>query len=159
MGGAIRDGMPSTAGHGGIDGDCPECGDKLTWTGWGWSVHPPGYHQAIRRRLYRAIRRLAAREYFEREKAAQAASCGSVALKWKCGALRGDANEWWVFVAQEMWDDGGLFRDAVLAHFRADLAELVRTVHGIEVNPATFFHKVYDERTASGCNPRPAPLS
>lgn len=138
------DWTPHAEGWGGVHGDCHECGGKLMWTGQGWSAHSLGHHAAERRLLLRAVATLLTRQHSEREMVSEAARTGCVAVKWRCGALRGSGNEWWTLLSIEFWEDQGPFRDAMMGTFRATLAEHVRLEHGIDVNPATFFHKAYE---------------
>lgn len=144
------DRVPSENGYGGVHGDCPYCGEKLLWTGWGWSVHSEVYHQGVRRRLLRAVARLVSHEMNVRVWAAQNADDGLVGIRWRCGVYPGWQSEERWELPFEWWDaqreeEGG--QEFILAAIREHLAYLFENQHGVRTNPATWFHKVYDGRS------------
>lgn len=143
------DRVPSAEGYGGVDGDCPQCGEKLMWTGWGWSVHSVGYHLGVQRRLLRAVAGLVRHEADVRAWEAQNAAEGLVGIRWRCGVYPGWQSEERWELPQEWWDaqvfeEGG--QEFILRAIREHLAELWEAAYGVKVNPATWFHRVYDPR-------------
>lgn len=121
------------------------------WTGWGWSAHSHVYHDAARRRLLGAIRRLLDQETRNRVLIAQAGAQGLVGIRMQSGVYRGLSM--WHTVTREFWDelDGpdafmNMNRDWLLRHLRWKATDHARWKYGVEVNPATWFHKIYDER-------------
>lgn len=132
------------------DGDCSECGMNLVWGGMRWVPHTQGWHDATRRWLLRTVGRLLDREARARLRGATAGAQDCVALRWRCGALRGPGNEWWTDVPAELlgdWERDPLFRYDSLRALRITLAEHVERMHGMTVNPATFAFRMYDGRS------------
>jgi hypothetical protein len=118
------------------------------WTGWGWSLHSVEYHQATQRRLLRAIRRLLDREADLRVWGAQNAAQDLVGIRWRCGVyplLQEQRTEVPRFIWEGIGED---WQQRYLADVRELLTVQLRLEHGVEVNPATWFHKVYDARGA-----------
>lgn len=154
------DRVPSEDGYGGVNGDCPACGDKLMWTGWGWSAHGMDYHRATERRLLRAARALMDREADLKQWRARNAAGGLVGIRWQCGVYPGWQSERRTTLHGWMWDAMTDHRkDLWLKGVRGALTRALERHYDVVVNQATWFHKVYDDRTASGCDSRPAPLS
>lgn len=148
------DRAPSAEGYGGVDGDCPYCGEKLMWTGWGWSVHSVGYHLGVQRRLLRAVAALVKHEADVRAWEAQNAAQGLVGIRWRCGVYPGWQSEQRSVVPQFIWDlwmrAGPDWRAEYLRDIRTLLAAQFWLEHGVEVNQATWFHRVYDPRVKAG---------
>lgn len=151
--GGVRDGawdgpwVPSAEGYGGVDGDCPYCGEKLMWTGWGWSVHSVGYHQTVQRRLVRAVVRTVGHEADVRAWEAQNAAQGLVGVRWRCGVYPGWQSERRTRVSAWQWDAMDEWQRHVhLRAVRRVLTQAWARHWGVEVNQATWFHRVYDPR-------------
>lgn len=128
-----------------MSGDCPECGQPVVWR---WLEHTQEAHERTRARLYEAIGRLLDREATARLRGAQADVQGCVAIRWRCGALRGPGNEWWTDVPDELMQEAERnhpFWTDSLAGIRSTLADYVHNVYGMEVNPATFRHRIYGD--------------
>lgn len=143
------DGVPSAGGHGGIGGVCPECGWKLMWTGWGWSAHSEVHHAGARRRLLRSVRELVANEAALRLWLAEIAAHDLVGVRWRNGVYPGWQSEERWEVPVEWWDglDAGE-REELLFTMRRAMSTDFLVKHGVVVNSATWFHKIYDGRTA-----------
>jgi hypothetical protein len=130
-----------------VSDTCPECECPLLWTGHGWSAHSTIHHAIDRQRLYREI---ASHLDQAAELKAWLAGNGAgdfVGIRWRCGVYPGWQSEMRTSVSREIWEALGRHaggRERVLAHMRAGLADHFREVHGVKVNPATWFHKVYD---------------
>lgn len=69
----------------------------------------------------------------------------------RSGVYRGLST--WHTVTREFWDELGepgafmnMDRDWLLAHLRESASEYARRVWGVEVNPATWSHTIYDKR-------------
>lgn len=141
----VGDRVPSEDGYGGVHGDCPYCGEKLMWTGWGWSVHSVGYHAGVQRRLVRAVRRLVDLEADLKLWRAETAADGCVGIRWRCGVYPGWQSELRTSVPYEAWDsaDHGM----LLRIMREGNTWALKARYGADVNPATWFHKVYDGRS------------
>ena len=132
-----------------VSGDCAECGGSLLWGGVRWVEHTQDEHDGTRRRLLGAVARLLRREAAARRRGAHAGVQDCVALRWRCGALRGPGNEWWTDVPSELlgdWERDPVFRHDNLRALRITLAEHVERMHGMTVNPATFTFRMYDGR-------------
>jgi hypothetical protein len=125
--------------------ECPECGRLRLWGGQGWLPHTERQHQTVRRALLRTISRIVAQEVRAREIVAQNAAQGCVTIRWKCKSVVTPENEWWSAIPQELWDAiGESGRQGLLRELRSGGAWLVRQRYNIDVNPVTFFHKIYD---------------
>jgi hypothetical protein len=125
--------------------ECPECGRIRFWGGTGWLPHTERQHQAIRRALLRTVARILAQECYVREIVAQNAAQGFVSVRWKCKSVEVPANEWWSKIPKELWDGLGEAEQlGLLRELRAGGAWLVRQRHNIDVNPVTFFYKIYN---------------
>ena len=126
--------------------DCPECGGRLMWAGLSYATHSTEYHAGVRRRLLRAVRLLLDREADVKAWRAELSAQGLVGIRWRCGVYPGWQSEGRTTVPQEMWDLGQHWRQAYLRDTRWALAIELEMWPGVEVNPATWFHKIYDER-------------
>lgn len=127
---------------------CPECGRIRLWGGLkaGWLPHTEGHHQALRRGLLRAAGRLLAQETDLRLWRAQNAAQGFVGIRWRNGVYPGWQAEQRSQVprkAWETWSEG--FRDQFLWDSREMFTWWLRSRHGLTVNQATWFHKIYDD--------------
>ena len=114
-----------------------------------WESHPQAYHDGLRRRLLGAVSHLMARELNVRLWVAQNAADGLVGIRWRCGVYPGWQSErrwelpyaWW---DAQLDEHGG--QEFILRAIREHLAYLWENEHGVKVNPATWFHKIYDVR-------------
>lgn len=98
-----------------------------------------------------AIARLLDREVQHRLRAAQAAAQGLVGVSMRSGVYRGLST--WHTVTREFWDELGesgafmnMDREWLLAHLRESASDFTRCLWGVEVNPATWSHTIYDKR-------------
>lgn len=141
------DGVPSAGGYGGVDGDCPECGGPLLWTGRGWSAHSLVHHAGVRRRLLRAVRELMVHEVAMKLWLAEIAAHGLVGVRWRNGVYPGWQSEERWEVPVEWWDglDAGEREELLLTMRRAMSTDFL-VKRGAVVNSATWFHRVYDVR-------------
>lgn len=126
---------------------CPECGGLLVWGGMGWVPHSQGYHQRARKRLLRAAHRLLNREAQLKAWGAENAAQELVGVRWRNGVHTGWAFEDRWTIPQEYWDEltAEQAHDTLKA-MRAYLTDQLREQHGLHVNPATWYHKIYDPR-------------
>jgi hypothetical protein len=123
---------------------CPECGLPLVWAGMHFSPHTQRYHEATRRRLLGAVAGILDREAKERAWALEAAVQGLVGIRWRSGVYPALGCAY-TQVPRELWEMlGEEGRAYFLREFRAGLAWQVKKKYGLDVNPATFFHKMYD---------------
>ena len=128
-----------------MSGDCPECGEKLVWAGMSWAEHSPQHHDGVQRRLLGAVARLMAQEVRDGLLAAQAGAQGLVGIRMKSGVYRGLVM--WHTVSRDFWDEPGpLGRDGLLRHLRSSSSDGARWKYGVDVNPATWTHTIYDGR-------------
>lgn len=131
---------------------CPECDGPLMWAGMRYEVHSPEYHAGTRRRLYGAVARLLDQEVRDQFIAAQAGAQGLVGIRMKSGVYRGLTM--WSNITQDFWDElgeseglgMGADREWLLRHLRGRASECAQWKYGVEVNPATWTHKIYDAR-------------
>lgn len=135
-----------------MSGDCPECDDPMLWAGMSWEPHTQARHDGARRRLYGAIARLLDQEVRNRFLVAQAASQGLVGIRMNSGVYRGLVM--WHTISGEFWDElgraegmgMGADRAWFLRHLRGLSTDGARWKYGVDVNPATWSHKIYDDR-------------
>lgn len=122
------------------------------WAGMHYEAHSPEYHQATRRRLCKAVARLLDQEVRDRFIAAQTAAQGLVGIRMKSGVYRGLVM--WSTITQDFWDElgeseglgMGADRSWLLRHLRGQASDCAQWKYGVEVNPATWTHKIYDAR-------------
>ncbi len=130
-----------------MSGDCRECGRGLLWGGMGWGEHSELYHQGVREGLLMAAVWVLAREAEVRAWEAQNAAQGLVGVRWRCGVYPGWQSERRTTVPYGLWNSREHnWRGQYLADAREHLACLWEARYGVKVNPATWFHRVYDPR-------------
>lgn len=133
-----------------MHGDCPECGGALIWGGHNYVPHSDTFHAVTRRFLLKALR-----DQLERQKSLTAwqemlAREGLIGFRWRNGVYSGWQSEERWELAYEWWDSTLIMgdREFILAEIRGHLTYLFENQHGIKVNQATWFHKIYDPRLA-----------
>lgn len=131
-----------------MSGDCPECDEPMDWAGMSREPHTQARHDGARRRLYGAIARLLDQEVRNGFLVAQAASQDLVGIRMNSGVYRGLVM--WNTISRDFWDElgepGGLDREWLLRHLRGQASDCAKWKYGVDVNPATWSHKIYDER-------------
>lgn len=126
---------------------CAECGQLAGWTSPGSSSHTDEHHEGVRRRLYRALRVLLDRETDVKLWRAHNAAQGLVGIRWRNGVYPGWQSEERWELPYEWWD--GLYdgdQTMILRVMREHLSERFERDHGVRVNQATWFHRIYDGR-------------
>lgn len=126
-------------------GDCPECDHPLLWGGSGWLAHTTEYHRTWRTYQLRRLRWLFQAQATHRAWLDELVRDDLVGFRWRNGVYPGWQledrwelpREWW-----EDLDDGEKYW--TLRIMRIYLSEQTRENHGVDVNPATWFHKVYE---------------
>ncbi len=128
---------------------CEVCERPMIWAGQSYVPHTEAQHAGTRKFLLRAVATRLAYLTDVRLNQVEAHTDDCVAVQWRSGVYRRQLpDEWWM-VPCEWWDSlSGEAMAGVLRAMRAHLsAKLLRT-HGVEVNPATWFHRVHDYRLA-----------
>lgn len=127
-----------------MSGDCPECGQSLVWRGQSWSAHSDTYHARTRRRLLWAVARLLVQQAELDEWLEELDASELVGFRWRNGVYPGWQLEDRWGIPREWWADlDEQEKLHTLKVMRQHLTELLMEKHGIEVNQATWFHKIY----------------
>lgn len=128
-----------------MSGDCPECDRPLLWGGMGGVEHTDAQHALYRHTLTKAVtlqlRYLRGLWQWQQETAFR--RC--VGIRWRNGVYPGWRTESRSEIPYEAWDT--LDWDYLLRMMREGLAALFEDRHGVKINQATWFHKIYDGRT------------
>lgn len=123
---------------------CPECGEPLLWAGMDWAQHTQERHDVARRRLLGAARLQMGYEKGLRLWRAENATQSLVGIRWRNGVYPGWQTESRSAIPGDAWDT--LDREYLLRMMREGLAGLFEDRHGVKINQATWFHKIYDDR-------------
>lgn len=132
--------------------DCETCGRRLFSDAVHTQVHTDEYHQGVRRALYGAVARLLDQEVRDRLIVAQATTRDLVGIRLKSGVYRGLTM--WHTITREFWNElgeakgigMGADREWLLRHLRGRASECAKWKYGVDVNPATWTHKIYDDQ-------------
>lgn len=127
-----------------MSGDCPECGGALVWGGMGWTPHTDLGHRILRRALLKSAVKQLTRLHDLKEWELHLVAGRFVGIRWRNGVYPGWESETRSQIPYEAWD--ALDRDYLLRMMREGLSGLFEDWHGIVVNQATWFHKIYDPR-------------
>lgn len=129
---------------------CPECDRPLLWGGMSYVEHTDGQHALYRHTLLSAV----ARQLRHMEDITQWRQQNTdeelLGIRWRNGVYPGWQTEERWEVPQEWWDSA--FDDVggqpfILRVMREYLTDQLKEKHGLTVNQATWFHKIYDGRT------------
>lgn len=123
--------------------ECLECNEPQVWGGQGWRPHTPDYHAGVRRRLMRLLGIQLHRSVQLQSLRHEAMVRGDVLVYWRNGAYR--HYELYMTVPGGTWDT--LDHYQLLREIRTGLAWQMNNRYGVEVNQATWLHRIYDDRT------------
>lgn len=143
-----------------MSGDCPECASGLIWGGQDWMPHTDDFHRLQRRWLLKALRDQLERQRSLTEWLEYNEKNLLVGIRWRNGVYSGwQSEERWELPC-EYWDDMRRKKDLdfVLREIRDHLTYLFENQHGVRVNQATWFHKIYDPRLTRLDNGDPRPI-
>lgn len=122
---------------------CPECDRPQLWGGMSWVEHTDAQHALYRHMLLKALARKLSREVAGRQWAWELSHRNLVGVLMRSGVYRG--LECHTEIAGEFWDDTD--RETVLKFLRSGASDWAQWRYGVDVNPATWSHEIYDGRT------------
>lgn len=127
-----------------MSSDCPECGGALVWAGQSWCPHSDTFHALQRRFLIIGLAGLLRREIELKEWLAELDRDDMIGFRWRNGVYPGFQFEDRWQIPTEWWEGCTDTEKAqMLRVMRANLTEKTRLRYGIDVNPATWFHRMY----------------
>lgn len=130
-----------------MSGDCPECDRPLLWVGMGWEAHTDAQHALYRHTLLRTIADQLMRTTEIRRWELMLGFRDEIGVRWRNGVLRHRIGEYYTCISRDAWREvspetwAEVFREQ-----RAWMSRQAWEKYGVEVNPATWFHKIYDGR-------------
>lgn len=146
--------------RGTVSGECPACDGALVWGGQDWVPHTDDFHRLQRRWLLRALRDQLERQRSLTEWLEYNEKNLLVGIRWRNGVYPGWQSEERWQLPVEWWDstqrEGD--REFILRTIREHLTFVLDYQHGVKVNQATWFHKVYDPRLTRLGNSDPRPI-
>ena len=130
-----------------MSGDCPKCGGTLIWVGRSWAPLTNRFHVLMRRHLMRAVHHQLYRQKALKAWLDELARDDMVGFRWRNGVYTGWQLEDRWQIPREWWESlGDAGQAETLCAMRIHESELVMARYGIDVNPATWFHRVYTPR-------------
>jgi len=133
-----------------MSGDCPECPGALSWGGQDYVPHSDTFHQIQRRWLLKSLRNQLEHQKSLAEWLEYNEKHLLVGIRWRNGVYPGWQSEERWLLPVEWWDTTHPLREGdrefILRAIREHLTYLFENQHGVTVNQATWFHKIYDPR-------------
>lgn len=127
-----------------MNGRCPECGQPLLWGGMSWVEHTERAHAAYRKILLTSLSQRMQR--YAGQRLWLAVNNDTIVIRWRNGVYRNQFDDYYTTIQpREVWEEmGPQLRETMLRQWRIKLTEKAKEKYGVTVNPATWFHKVYE---------------
>lgn len=126
--------------------NCPECDRPLFWSGRRYDKHTEMHHALYRRAQLRAIAGQLLSYGGIRQWETETAFRKCVGIRWRNGVYPGWRTECRTEIPYEVWDLGEQWQQDFLRDSREGNTWWLKARHGLDVNQATWFHKIYDGR-------------
>lgn len=124
---------------------CPACDRPLVWGGMGWVEHTDAQHALLRIILLRAVAKQLKKGIGLRYWLDELSRRDEVGIRWHNGVFPHDLREYRTNIPRDAWEliTPGTWAE-VFRSQRAWMSRIAWEEHGVKVNPATWFHEVYE---------------